>query len=526
MRHLVTTTAALLATLCTSVSLAEAQPVARTTSSVHHTTCHQRNHARRRACIKHSRARTKAVKAKSPKGRAASVGHSTKRHHQPVKSAPKVPTTTTISPAPTTTVKAPTTPTTTTVKAPTTTTVKAPTTPTTTTVAAPAPTTTTTATPAPTPPAPAGLQTGAITASTAQISWPHAPLATTTSVSIDGQVVDEYPADSSNSYELTELWPATSFTVSVQLNGSAGQQLALYTRTVTTSSSSGSFPRLYAASAFVNQPVASSPALASNSAAMVTAAITSAGSSANFSNNADWGVPIMTADTQSSSYDVGCQYYYCDQNFADMHIPTSAQPNSGSDGHLVVLQPDGSELDLWGGQHTSTGWTSGSRWVESASGPANNCATQTTCGGADVANFALAAGLVRPEEIAQGHIDHALAITTPDTRQGYIACPATNSDGKHTDPNALPIGAHIQLDPSINVAGLNIPSWQKVIATALQKYGAYVTDTGGSLAVQAESNLGRSYNAWAKAGVPDTGPSLADLPWSSTRILNMTQCGS
>jgi outer membrane biosynthesis protein TonB len=513
MRYLVTTTAALLATLCTSVSLAEAQPVARTTSSVHRTTCHQRDHSQRRACIKRLRARTKALKAKSPKGRAASVGHGTSRHHQPVKSPPKVPTTTTVSPTPTTTVKAPTpTPTTTTVAAP------APTT--TTTVAAPAPTTTTTTTPAP-----SGLQTGAITASTAQLSWPNAALATTTTVSIDGQVVDEYPAGSSNSYELTELWPATSFTVAVQLNGSAGQQLALYTRTVTTSSSSGSFPRLYATSAFINQPVASSPALASNSAAMVSAAVTSASSSANFSDNADWGVPITTADAQSSSYAIGCQYYYCDHSFADMHIPTSAQPNTGSDGHLVVLQPDGSELDLWGAQHTSTGWTSASRWVESASGPANNCATQTTCGGADVANFALAAGLVRPEEIAQGHIDHALAITTPNTRQGYIACPATNSDGKHTDPNALPIGAHIQLNPSINVATLNIPSWQKVIATALQKYGAYVTDTGGSLAVQAESNLGRSYNAWAKAGVPDTGPSLASLPWSSTRILNMTQCG-
>jgi hypothetical protein len=375
-------------------------------------------------------------------------------------------------------------------------------------------------------PAPSKIRQGVTTAYTAQLSWPAVSGATSVAVSVNGQVADRFAADPSDSYELTELWPATNFTVAVQLNGSAGQQLALYTRTVTTSSSTGSFPRLYATSAFINQPVAGSPALASNSAAMVTAAITSAGSSANFSNNADWGVPIMTADPQSSSYNVGCQYYYCDHSFADMHIPTSAQPNTGSDGHLVVLQPDGSELDLWGGQHTSTGWTSGSRWVESASGPANNCATQTACGGADVANFALAAGLVRPEEIAQGHIDHALAITTPDTRQGYIACPATNSDGKHTDPNALPIGAHIQLNPSINVANLNIPSWQKVIATALQKYGAYVTDTGGSLAVQAESNGGRSYNAWTKAGVPDTGPSLADLPWSSTRILNMTQCGS
>jgi hypothetical protein len=509
MRHLVTTTAALLATLSIPVGLAEAQPVARTAPTVHHTTCHQRSNSRRLACIKHSRARTKALKAKASKGRAASVSHGTRRHHQPVSSPPKVsttPTTTTVSPTPTTT-------TTTTVAAPASTT---------TTTAAPAPTTTTT----PTPPAPAGLQTGAITPSTVQLSWPHAALATTTTVSIDGQVVDSFPTGSTDSYQLTELWPATSVTVSVQLNGSAGQQLALYTRTVSTSSSTASFPRLYAASAFINQPVPSSPALASNSAAMVSAAITSSASSANFSDNADWGVPIMTAAPQSSSYQIGCQYYYCDHSFADMHIPTSAQPNTGSDGHLVVLQPDGSELDLWGGQHTSTGWTSGSRWVESASGPANNCATQSTCGGADVANFALAAGLVRPEEIAQGHIDHALAITTPDTRQGYIACPATNSDGKHTDPNSLPIGAHLQLNPTVNVAALNIPSWQKVIATALQKYGAYVTDTGGSLAVQAESNGGRSYNAWAKAGVPDTGPSLSSLPWNNTRILNMTQCGS
>jgi hypothetical protein len=134
--------------------------------------------------------------------------------------------------------------------------------------------------------------------------------------------------------------------------------------------------------------------------------------------------------------------------------------------------------------------------------------------------------MVRPEEVAQGHIDHALIITTPYTRSGYTACPAEGTDGKNASPNALPIGAHVQLNPSINVAALNIPAWQKVIAVALQQYGAYVGDTGGSVAIEAENNLGRpGYDAWAKAGVSSTSPSLSDLPWSSMRVLSMTKCG-
>jgi hypothetical protein len=117
-------------------------------------------------------------------------------------------------------------------------------------------------------------------------------------------------------------------------------------------------------------------------------------------------------------------------------------------------------------------------------------------------------------------------MTTPDTRQGYIACPASSTDGRHDDAGALPMGAHLQLDPSINVSSLPIPAWQKVIAVALQQYGAYVVDTGGSLAVSAESAAGRGYDAWARAGVRDDSPSLADLPWGSMRVLSMTRCGS
>jgi hypothetical protein len=357
------------------------------------------------------------------------------------------------------------------------------------------------------------------------VSWKATPGAVDARVLVDGHLVDQFATGAGGSYEVHGLWPGTRYRLTVEILGRRGRVLDSRQRVVTTPRASGSVPRLYSDSAFINQPIADSPAIWSRSAQVVASALSPFSPQAKFLDSDEWGIPVVSADAQSSTYNVGCQYYWCEQNFGQLHIPANAQPNSGSDGHMVVLQPNGDELDMWIGQHTSQGWSAGERWVESADGPATNCTTLHQCGGADAANFALGAGLVRPEEIAQGHIDHALAITTPDTRQGYIACPATNGDGTHASPDALPIGAHVQLDPSINVAKLNLPAWQKVIATALQKYGAYVTDTGGSIGIYAQSNQGRSYDAWAKAGVSDQSPSLADLPWNNMRVLNMSKCG-
>jgi hypothetical protein len=248
--------------------------------------------------------------------------------------------------------------------------------------------------------------------------------------------------------------------------------------------------------------------------------------SATFSDNQRWGIPIVYAEQQSARYEVKCLTYGCFFGLGTVRIPAGAHPNTGSDHHLVVLQPNGQELDMWVGAHIGNAWTAGTRWLESASGPAANCLSTRRCGGADAAYFALGAGVVRPEEIAQGHIDHALAMTTPITRRGYVACPAGHGDGRHDDPNALPIGAHVQLDPRLNVGRLGLPRWKKVIARALQRYGAYVVDTGGAVAFYAQSNSGRSFDAWQKAGVPSDSPSMADLPWPSMRVLAMSRCAS
>ena len=161
--------------------------------------------------------------------------------------------------------------------------------------------------------------------------------------------------------------------------------------------------------------------------------------------------------------------------------------------------------------------------INDVTGWGASCALGQHCNGAVAAGFALLGGAVRPEEIAQGHIDHALSITTPYTRANYIACPATHNDGKFADTAAIPEGAQIQLDPAFNVDGQSWPAWEKVIAKALQKYGAFVSDTGGSLAIRGVTDMNLGTDTWAAAGTPK-GPSLSNLPWSSFRVLTIQSC--
>ncbi len=137
--------------------------------------------------------------------------------------------------------------------------------------------------------------------------------------------------------------------------------------------------------------------------------------------------------------------------------------------------------------------------------------------------MALLGGDIRPEEIRQGHIDHALSMITPYTRSGYIACPATHTDGKYSDTAAIPEGARVQLDPTFNVDAQNWPAWEKTIAKALQTYGAYIVDTGGALAVRGVTDQNLGSNSWASTNTPK-GANISNIPWNLIRVLQIQSC--
>src|SRR5205823_10159290 len=161
-------------------------------------------------------------------------------------------------------------------------------------------------------------------------------------------------------------------------------------------------------------------------------------------------------------------------------IQYCAASSTGSDHHLVVIDSGtGQEVDMRLPSYNAAtrSWSAGARYLTEPSGWGGTCAEKKHCGGAVAAGFAAFGGIVRPEEIAQGHIDHALFFTTPYTRRDYIACPATHTDGRTDDAAAIPEGARIQLDPAFSVEPQPLPRWEKVIAHALQKYGAFLGDT-------------------------------------------------
>jgi hypothetical protein len=370
----------------------------------------------------------------------------------------------------------------------------------------------------------------------ALVSWTPPTGAARVEIYRDGRLIDAFPSWAGKSYTDYLLWKRTAYTYGVKIYGADGTVLKDSSFRVTTPDQVGSFPRLYSDTSFWNTTIASRPSVASNSAAMVKTSLTNYASLGVVNNDDKWGIPFAYATPRSNLYSVACLLYGCDLA-ASFRIPRYAKVNTGSDGHLAVYDPAANtELDLWQGAYNPTldAWSASARSVTSADWGAACPLGQRCAGGGTAAGFLEFAGVIRPEEIAQGHIDHALVISMPYVRANYIACPGTHyidssnayqSTGYYDDPNALPLGARVQLDPKFDVNAQAWPSWKKVVARALQKYGAYVADISGSLELRGEANLTRGYDAWAKVGMGTSPkPSIRDLPWGRFRVLTIQPC--
>lgn len=170
-------------------------------------------------------------------------------------------------------------------------------------------------------------------------------------------------------------------------------------------------------------------------------------------------------------------------------IPASPriEGGGGSDGdrHLLILQKDEKKLyELYAAEKQPDGsWHAGSGAVYNLSVYRLRPAGWTS---ADAAGLAILPGLVRYEEVAAGHIDHAIRFTAPATRRAYI-WPARHYASSITDPSYPPMGQRFRLKASFNTSGY--PAQARVILNALKKYGMILSDNGA---------------AWYITGVPDS----------------------
>jgi hypothetical protein len=302
------------------------------------------------------------------------------------------------------------------------------------------------------------------------------------------------------------------------------------------------YTRFYSTTSFWNIPIGANPPIESNSTTLVQNSLGSYTSAAPFDNR-EYGVALAYACATNKVYTVPCTLYgspSCTPGGLGVQfpIPAGTTAATGTDGHLVVVYQalDGSpyagkELDMWGGAYNSTNdtWSARTVVVNDLYGWGATCPRGGQCNGANAAGFSLLGGAIRPEEIAQGHIDHALALDTPLVMANYIACPATHTDGQTNAPY-LPEGALIQLDPSYNVDAQNWPQWVKIIAHALQTYGAYSRSSGGAVSIYGVSDQNAGVPLWTTFGVPEatgnTRTNLSMLPWLRMRVIQYDTCGN
>jgi hypothetical protein len=67
---------------------------------------------------------------------------------------------------------------------------------------------------------------------------------------------------------------------------------------------------------------------------------------------------------------------------------------------------------------------------------------------------------------------------------------------------------------------LAITWWEKVLAHAMQNYGMYVRDTGGSVSVFAENPVNRPSDPYVAMGITDDAPYFSsNFPWNKVRVL-------
>jgi serine/threonine-protein kinase len=139
------------------------------------------------------------------------------------------------------------------------------------------------------------------------------------------------------------------------------------------------------------------------------------------------------------------------------------------------------------------------------------------CTSGDAAGFPIAPLLFNADELATGHINHAIRFILPNSRirAHVFVHPATHAGAPRGPVDAPPMGVRFRLKSSFDMSKLT-PAAQ-VVARAMQKYGMFLSD-GGNVALTAQSDQ----DTTAKYSDMDFGPhDLVDLKVTDFEVVGM-----
>lgn len=222
-------------------------------------------------------------------------------------------------------------------------------------------------------------------------------------------------------------------------------------------------------------------------------------------NMAEWSVAVYQVD-QKTTPDHYVQALYPNQygrGFGPREripIPDGAAPAGPDLGTGYIVLEDRKAGTAWemrqAGQNKDGGWYTGFGATvnlrgDGVSPPWMMAESPLAAASPRPSGAPLVAGLIRVDELKAGKIEHALAFGYPLARTGAFVPPASTAlglqNGRAHNPFGLPMGARIMLDPDYDIENTLMTPSAKVIARALQEYGAILVDEAGATVLYAEA---------------------------------------
>ena len=126
---------------------------------------------------------------------------------------------------------------------------------------------------------------------------------------------------------------------------------------------------------------------------------------------------------------------------------------------------------------------------------------------ADAAGLPIFPGLVRYDEAAAGHINHAIRVTVSSTQDAWVH-PASHCAGSTSSASAPPMGLRLRLSAGYDISGITGPA--HAIAVALKQYGVIVADNGSNWFIS-----GTSDRRWSDENLDQ----LKSIPGSAFQVV-------
>jgi hypothetical protein len=252
-------------------------------------------------------------------------------------------------------------------------------------------------------------------------------------------------------------------------------------------------------------------------------------------NTTEWSVPLYRVPRDQTTVRVILDAPHApalQKAFDAVPIPPGAKPAVGTDAKLVIWQAATDKLwEFWRASHEPDGWHAdwggATQDVSEASGyyGPRSWPGAKPWWGDSAASMGVVGGLITIEDLERGFVNHALQVGIPNPRASVFAWPAQRTDGLSQDPLSLPEGAHLRLDPSLDLSELQMPRVTRLIAQAAQRYGIFVINRARTVAFNAEDPTRTGTNPYRGPGGYFEGmyprELLSYFPWEHLQLLRM-----